>query len=335
MIFRRILGLLMLLTALAILAFTIAGGVYVGGALARLGDSLQANLTLVSDSLATARETLVLSRDTFGDVNGGLGTAIDATASASRTVAESQPLIENITTVVTQEVPEAVEGIQGALPNMIQVAGVIDQTLRTLSSVGIDRTIPLPFGGSIPLKFDLGIDYSPVSSFDSSLRGFQTSLNGLPESLRGLESDLQTTSANLATLSTDLQATSDNLATINDRVGAVVPIIDQYLTLIDDLNTTVSRVSADIDRQLETLRLGAMVGLLFLALSQLAPLYLGWELLSGRRGQASTALAPASAVVINPETPAKVTVALDSPDTVELPDEAWTPAAPPEDRERT
>jgi len=228
-----------------------------------------------------------------------------------------------------------VEGIQGALPNMIQVAGVIDGTLRTLSSVGIDRTIPLPFGGSIPLKFDLGIDYSPVSSFDDSLRGFQTSLRGLPESLRSLESDLQTTNANLATLSTDLQATSDNLATINDRVGEVVPIIDQYLTLIDNLSTTVGRVSADVDRQLDTLRLITMVGLIFLALSQLAPLYLGWELLSGRRGRVSVPLSPAGAVVIPSEAPAKVTVTLSAPDTVELPDEEWAPAAPPEDRELT
>lgn len=333
MVIKRILGLIIILTALVILAFSVVGAVYVGDILADMGDSLQASLAMVSDSLDTARETLTLSRDTFGDVGGGLGTAVAATASASRTVAESQPLISNITAVTTQEVPEAIEGIQGALPNMIQVAGVIDRTLRTLSAVGIDRTIPLPFGGSIPLQFDLGIDYAPATSFDDSLRGFQTSLDGLPESLRGLEGDLQTTNDNLALLSSDLAATSDNLAVINERISEVLPLIDQYAALVDDLSATVDQVSADLDQQLNLVRTGAMVLLLFLALSQLAPLYLGWELLSGRRTQTVVAPQAASAVVIPADSAAQVTVTLTPPDTVELPAEEWSPVAPPEDRE--
>ena len=279
MIIRRILGLIILLTALAILGGSIYAAVYVGDALAQLGAGIHNNLALAGESLDTARNTLTLSRDTFSDVNGGLGTAVAATANASRTVGDSRPLIDNVGVVVTQEVPEAVEGIQNALPNMIEVAGVIDGTLRTLSSIGIDRTINLPFGGSIPLQFDLGIDYAPAVPFDNSLRGFQASLEGLPESMRGLETDLQTTSANLGALATDLQAASDNLGVINNRVGEVLPLIDQYLALADQASVAIDRVDANIEAQLEVLRLGAVAGLVFLALSQLAPLYLGLSLI--------------------------------------------------------
>ena len=336
MVLKRILGLIMLMTALAILAFSLAAAVYVGQVLAEVGDSIQANLALVSDSLDTARDTLALSRDTFGDVGGGLGTAVDATANAARTVSESRPLIDNVTTVTTQEVPEAIEGIQNTLPNMIQVAGVIDRALRTLGSVGIDRTIPLPFGGSIPLQFDLGIDYAPATTFDDSLRGFQTSLDGLPESLRGLETDLQATRDNLGTLSADLQATSDNLALINNRVGEVLPLIDQYTVLVDDLSVTIARVSADLEQQLDTLRLGILAGLVFLALSQLAPLYLGWELLSGRRAAAERVVAAApDTAVLTTEAPAKPVAILPPPDTAQLPPDEWSPLDLPEDDDRT
>ncbi len=338
MIIRRLLGLIILLTALVILGGSLYAAYFVGDALADLGAGIRDNLAVASQSLATARNTLVLSRDTFSDVNGGLGTAVAATANASRTIGDSRPLIDNVSVVVSQEVPEAVEGIQNALPNMIEVGGVIDGTLRTLSSIGIDRTINLPFGGSIPLQFDLGIDYAPAVPFDTTLRGFQASLDGLPESLRGLETDLQTTSGNLGTLATDLQAASDNLAVINNRVGEVLPLIDQYLSLADQLSATIGRVDADIDRQLETLRLGSIGLLVLLALSQLAPLYLGWELLAGRRDAARRVMvtkeaahdAPPTAILAAP--PTGVIATLPAPETTELPGEEWTPIAPPEER---
>ncbi len=332
MVIRRILGLIILLTALVIFGGSLYAAYIAGDALAGLGATIRDNLALASDSLATARNTLTLSRDTFSDVNGGLGSAVAATTNASRTVADSRPLIDNVGVVVTQEVPEAVEGIQNALPNMIQVAGVIDSTLRTLSSIGIDRTINLPFGGSIPLQFDLGIDYNPAVPFDTTLVGFQASLEGLPESMRGLETDLTTTSANLEALATDLQAASDNLAVINNRVGEVLPLIDQYLALVDQLSATLDRLDDDINRQLELLRLGVIAILVLLALSQLAPLYLGWELLTGRRDPARHVPVAKQAVVVDTPTPAAVMATLPAPQTTELPEEEWTPIAPPEDR---
>ena len=338
MIIRRILGLIILLTALVIFGASLYAAYFVGDALAELGVGIRDNLALAAQSLDTARDTLTLSRDTFGDVNGGLGTAVQATTNASRTINDSRPLIDNVGVVITQEVPEAVEGIQNALPNMIEVAGVIDTTLRTLSSIGIDRTINLPFGGSIPLQFDLGIDYAPAVPFDSTLRGFQASLDGLPESLRGLETDLQTTSGNLGALATDLQAASDNLAVINSRVGEVLPLIDQYLALADQAGAAIDRVDDNVAAQLDTLRLGSIALLVLLALSQLAPLYLGWELLTGRRDPARRLVVkqPAgdtptpTAVIAAPTT--AVIATLPAPETTEMPAEEWSPIAPPEDR---
>ena len=283
MLLRRILGFIMLLTGLAILALAFTGAYFAGDVLGSLSDGLTNSLALATQSLDAARDTLALARDTLNDVNGGLGTAVAATANAGQTLDGSRPLLDNVTAVTTQEVPEAVEGIQAALPNMIQVASVIDRTLTTLSSVGIDREIPLPFGGSIPLQFDLGIDYNPETSFDDSLRVFEASLTGLPESLRGLENDLQATNANLATLATDLQATSDNLTLINTRIGEMAPLMDQYTSLVDELSRTVTQVEADLGDRLNVLRFGTIGLLIAVGLSQLAPIYLGWELLTSRR----------------------------------------------------
>lgn len=296
MIIKRILGLIMLLTGLILLALAFAGAYFVGDAISQLADSITTSLEVAGQSLEAASGTLALTRDSVNDVTGGLTTAVDATAGAARTLEDSRPLVENVTAVTTQEVPEAIEGMQAALPNMIEVASVIDSTLVTLSSVGIDREIPLPFGGSIPLRFDLGIDYNPETSFDQSLRVFETSLVGLPESLRGLEDDLQATSANLGSLSSDLQATSENLTTVNTRIGEFIPLLDRYIALVDQLSANLDQVDDDLESRLELLRIGAIALLVALGLSQLAPIYLGWELLTGRR----TRVTPVAVTQVTP-----------------------------------
>ena len=310
MIMRRILGLIILLTALTLLTISLAGAYLAGDALAGLGDGISRTLATASQSLDAARDTLTLARDSINDVDGGLATAVSATAGAAQTLSDSRPLLDNVAAVTTQEVPEAVEGMQAALPNMIEVAAVIDRTLTTLSSVGIDREIPLPFGGSIPLSFDLGIDYNPTTSFDESLRTFETSLVGLPESLRGLEDDLAATNTNLASLSDGLQATSDNLGKINTRISELDPLLDQYSLLLDQTDDLLIQVASQLEPRLALLRIGIIVLLIALALSQLAPIYLGWELLTGRRDpltEPSTLVVasdhPASVVVVRAEDP--------------------------------
>jgi hypothetical protein len=283
MVIRRLLGFIMLLTGLIIMVFSLAGMVYVGSALDDLSGSIKSTLTLTTQSLNAARSTLDFLLNTTGDIGQGLEAAVAATGSAAQTMTDSRPLIDNVSDVITQEIPEGVEGIQDALPNIIQVAAVIDNTLETLSSVGIDREIPLPFGGSIPLRFDLGIDYNPEVPFDESLRSFQGSLDGLPESLRGLEDDLGATSANLSMLAGDLQLAADNLAGISGRFDEINPLLNQYALLVDQLDATIAQVEADIDQQLGWLRYVVIAALFFLGLTQLAPLYLGWELITGRR----------------------------------------------------
>jgi hypothetical protein len=283
MIIRRIFGLIIFLIGLTILILSLVGAFYVSGFVDNLAEGVTNSLALASQSLDTARNTLVLARDTVSDANDGLSATAGTMASASQTLADSRGMIDNVSAVTTQEVPEAIEGIQAALPNVIQVAAIIDRTLVALSSFGIDRVINLPLGGSIPIQFDLGIDYDPAVSFDESLREFESSLVGLPESLRGLEDDLRVANENLTTLSTDLLATSENLTAINARVGEIIPLLDQYTTLVDQLSDTITQVEGNLASRLNTLKIGLIALLVGLGLTQLASIYLGWELLSGQR----------------------------------------------------
>lgn len=282
-IIRRILGGIMILTALAIVGGSIWGATRVGDVLAGISSGITDTLAITRDTLATAADTITLTQQTIGEVGDGLQTASDATANLSGAIADTQPLMDNVGAIITDQLPTNLEAIQAALPNIISVAGVIDRTLTTLSGVGIERTIDLPFGQSIPISWDLGIDYNPEVPFDQSIATFQTTLDGLPESLRALEENLTVTSDNLGVLSDNLVTISGDLVTINQSVANLVPLLDQYTVLISDLQASIDRAEQRIPAQLEMVRMGAIAGLILLALSQLPGLYIGWELISGRR----------------------------------------------------
>ncbi len=284
-IIKRILGGIMMATALAIIITSILGASRIGEAIDSITTNIENTLQFTSDSLATAGDTIILTQTTITEVGVGLETASTATANLSGAIADSRPFLSSVNTLITQDLPVNLEAVQAAIPNIVQVAGVIDTTLTTLSGIGIDRTIDLPFGQSIPIQWDLGIEYNPEVPFDETLSAFEDTLDGLPESLRALEEDLTVTTDNLGVLSDNLLSISDDLVTINQSVGQLVPLLDQYTVLITDLQTSIDSAQERIPTQLDAVRMGIILGLILLSLSQLAGLYLGWELISGQRDQ--------------------------------------------------
>lgn len=278
----RVMGILMLVVALAGISLSIAGGVFSGQAVTAIGASLDSVLALTTDSLDTVTDTLTLTKNTVLDVNAGLDTVEQTAVDLSKTLADTRPLVDGLTNVATEEIPNSVDALQTAVPNIAEVAGVIDTTLIALSNFGLKQTIPIPFN-PVELDFSLGIEYEPETPFDESVTQISTSLEGLPEALRELRSDLETTNANLQVISDDIALAANDLATINARVAEIPALIDDYLRIVGQINDAMRVVRAQVMQQLETVRIGIIVLMVVLGVTQLAPLYLGWELLTGRR----------------------------------------------------
>jgi hypothetical protein len=102
----------------------------------------------------------------------------------------------------------------------------------------------------------------------------------LSNQLRGLEAFSDT---NLGTISQDIVTLSQNVATITTRVEESVALIDQYIAIVDNLNLTIEQTQTNLDSQLALAKTVIFVAFLWILLAQLAPLYLGWELVSGQR----------------------------------------------------
>ncbi len=275
---RRILGLIMLLFGITGIGVSYYGAKYSTGVIEATASGVDSSLQLLIDSLDTVEETLTLARSTVVDVNSGMETVVDTANHLSESIDETQPLLGEIGTIASQEVPDSLESIEEALPSVVQVAGVVDDTLTTLNSFKIDQRIL-----GIQIKYDLGIDYDPPVPFDESLSQIGSSLEPLPDRLRLLQSHVDVTSSNLEMISSDITLLAEDLNRINGRVAEVGPQLEGYLKLVTDVGDRARRVRSSIQNQVDDARKMVTVLMVWLGLTQAAPLVLGWEMVKGRR----------------------------------------------------
>jgi hypothetical protein len=341
--FRRLLGLIILLVSLILVGILLGGAFFVGQAVDAVGDGLDNALALTVDTLGTVSMTLEQTKATIAEANNALDTATEATINLSKTMSDMGPLMDSTTKVVSQDVPGNIEAIQATIPNIVQVAAVVDSTLTRLSNFGIEQTIPIPFN-PITLEFDLGIDYDPEVPFDESISALGDGMEGMPEELRSLQGDLETLSADLEMLSGNVETAAGDIEAINEQVALFIPIMDEYLGIVGQIDDSLVQVRGQMNAQLETVKTALIVLLVFLSFTQLAPLYLGWELITGKRpGQVSQKEMAEAPPPVIPEEPVEEppqplpqeTEEIAEKDVVEEPGEAEAPILVEESQEVT
>jgi hypothetical protein len=276
--FRKLIGFLLLLIGVMGVALSIAGVYFSDQIVSAMGGGLDSTLKLTADSLATVEDTLVLAQTTIGDVNAGLDTVGITAEDLAKTLADTRPLLDQITQVATEDVPNNIEAMQATIPNMAEVAGVIDDTLITLNEFKIEESIL-----GVDINYDLGVNYQPTIPFDETVTAMGSSLDGMPDQLRSLQPNIETASDNLAVISEDIYAVSDDLAVINGRIAEVEPLMGDYIGIVGDINGAIITTREQVNAQLNTVSLALKIGLVWLGLMQFAILYLGWDLIIGER----------------------------------------------------
>lgn len=279
---RRIIGLVLVLIGVGGVGLSIAGSIVGHQIVDDIGDNVLTNLELTSEGLATVNDTLVLAKATLSDVNDGLATVERTAVNASIAISGTQPLLNQINLITSEDLPQSLEALQETIPNLVAVAGAIDSTLTTLNNFRIDETIPLL---GITIQYDLGVDYDPEVPFDQSVALIGESIDGLPDRLRSLDQSLQTSSDNLGVISEDVLQLSHDLNNINAQLAAVDPLLDEYIRIIQDTNDRTRFTRLSLQTQIETIKTIVTIAMIWFGLNQLVPIYVGWEMVAGRFGK--------------------------------------------------
>jgi hypothetical protein len=272
---RKLVGVFFLLIGIAGIAVSVAG-VYLGRqAIDEFGAAVDIALSRSLVTLDTAADTLILTKSTFDRVNSGLDTVGVTADNVAQTLIDTQPMLENISSVVATDIPDSLEAIQNSLPGVAEAAGTIDDTLRALAAFEVSREV---FG--IPIAFDLGIDYEPELSLDEGVLSIGDSIEGMPDSLRAMQPSLDLANNNLADISTNINDIATDLDAIGDNVKQIEPLIDEYIMLIADVEQLMNQTQAKLDSQLDMAKIILTLLFVWLGVNQVVPIYLSIDILT-------------------------------------------------------
>jgi hypothetical protein len=195
-------------------------------------------------------------------------------------ISDTQPLVNQVSIIASEDLPNSIEAIEESMPGLVQVAGAIDSTLVTLNNFRIDENIL-----GLRIQYDLGVDYDPDVPFDESVALLGESLEGLPERLRRWTNRCKPPADNLGVISEDVLQLSQDLNTINGRLAEVDPLLNEYIRIIQETNDRTRFTRISVQAQLELIKSIVTIAAIWFGLNQLVPIYVGWEMLAGRFGK--------------------------------------------------
>jgi hypothetical protein len=274
---RKIFGTFLILFGVAGIVLSVWGSQVIRQTISDLAGGMDSSIDLVIDSLDTTLDSLLLARDTMGDVEAALIRVEEAAVNAASALDGTDPILEQMRMVTTEDLPRSLETIERAVPDAVQAADAMDTTLKKLNSFEIDTSI-LGF----PIQYDLGIDYDPTVPFSESVQAIGLSLEGIPDRLRSLEDSLLETQSNMGGISGDMSELAVEITAVNEQMAGFTPLINDFIRIITDASDNLRLVRGQIENQVATVNNIITVITIWLLLSQIIPLYLGYELIVGR-----------------------------------------------------
>lgn len=278
MISRRILGIVIMITAVLGVAISVVGIVVGRNAMDRIGDRLDAGLTTASDTLTNLEQTLDLSQDIVDQVVASLETLEQTALDAAKAIKDTQPMITSVAGLVTVDVAGAIERVQETVAPLVDLAETIDQALTALSEFKIEQSIL-----GVPIVIDPGIEYDPDVPLPRTVNGIADSLAGVPEKLRALSGDVETADGNLEVISQDLALISEDIGEIKTSLAELPPLIDGFQANVASAKAQIEDIQTDLRDSWQLIKTGMIIFFIWLGLTQIAPFVRGYEMFAGRR----------------------------------------------------
>jgi ABC-type transporter Mla subunit MlaD len=228
-----------------------------------LAAGLDASLAAAGTVLATTTEAVDVIDGVLDDTAAALSSMEDTLQGGQEGMEEAAALAAGLGTLVTEEVPEALDGVLASMPALVDTARVIDRTMRALSLVGVD--------------------YDPEVPLDQSISGIEQTLEPLPEQLRAQQAALEGLSASMAAMAASLGDLSTQVAALGDGLSDASGLIDEYRASVGDVSAVVESARSSLATQLRWARALLVLLCLTAAVSLTAPAFWGWQV--WRRGQ--------------------------------------------------
>jgi prefoldin subunit 5 len=227
---RKIIGITFIVASIIGLIFSIAGIALVWGVKAPLTENLVNAIDLIDTTLNATSSGLEVVDNTLTRTISDFNTLENTLQTASQGVDDSVPMVENLSGLLSENIPQAIEATQTGLTTLQDAAGTLETTLQLVTSI--------PF---LPIE-----NYAPDVSFTTALADVANSLDAIPQSLSEMEESLNSTQGNLVMLSAQVRIMSRSVSDLKTDLYDIQLVIKKYQDVITTIQEKVDALGENI-----------------------------------------------------------------------------------------
>jgi hypothetical protein len=265
-VLKRLLGLLLVITAAAAFIFSVVGLFEIWGYQPGVTQTVNDTLVTLDQTLTTTQDGLTVMDQVVQTTTvdaASLQTVIQALA---QTIHGTNPMLDSLSSLTSKDFPAAVDATQTSLASAQSSALLIDNVLTSLTSI--------PF---LPMAA-----YKPDVPLHTALAQVSTSLNSLKPALATINSSLVNGKTNLGVVEGELNKMAETMSGISITLGSAQTIISQYQTTTTKLKERVEAIQSAAPAWITTITWILTFLLAWLLVAQLGLCAQGLEMLRAR-----------------------------------------------------
>jgi len=269
---KRLTGLLIILTASVGLTMVIGGIIFVYSVLDRPTAFFEEQLAVLTDSIETLSDAVDTAANSIDTASDTLETLQSLTLGLTDVVSNTHPALESADKLVTADLPDKLRAIQDTIPSLQQSADAVDRAL--IQVIEFEAQV-----ANLGLISTTRIQYEPETMLGEAVSQLGHGLQGLPERLISIGPDIDQVEQELLVVQETILAIDALSTRVTQDLDKLAESIDKFDTLIARLDSLTDDLGTQVTPRLDLIKPLAIIFLVWLGLSQSAPLYLGIQLL--------------------------------------------------------
>jgi hypothetical protein len=180
-IFTRITGILLMVSAMIGMVASLLGILAVWKYKPALEKTIFDQTSLLISTLGTTNEALSIANDSLATAASSMDSLQNVLSAFSKSIADSKPMIDELSTMLSVEIPNTIISTQESLENSQTSAKIIDDLLRIITAIPFFPGDP--YNPDVPLNVALGKVSDSLDPLPQSLTTMQRSLIDLDDNL--------------------------------------------------------------------------------------------------------------------------------------------------------
>jgi methyl-accepting chemotaxis protein len=263
LLLNRAVGYLLVIAASIGLVFSLLGIAAVWRVKQPLTDDAMSMIELADRTLKATSDGLLLTKESLTEAMVDVISLKNTLEATSRAINATNPMLDSLSNLLTSNIPDSIYAIQNSLATAQSSAQVIENFLKTVSS--------LPF---LPIQ-----PYDPPVPLHESLSDVSQSLDALPQSLMEMDKSLDSSRGNLILIEAEFRIMSRNVEQMNASLLDAQGVVDSYQNVVSDLQQRTANLSTNIPRWINNLTWFTTFLLILIAIAQLGLLVQGLMLI--------------------------------------------------------